>query len=803
LKPRTLHMRRLVVFRVCVLLTFVSLVSQLWVLQFREAEVLATNARGNTERPVYERPLRGEIFARDGQTILAESLPSYTIGILPSQLPGDKPRSPERLAMFAWLDDLLQFQSTLVVTPSEQLTYEPRLKQDIEQITGPFLTPTPSLTETFTISVPLSRSVEAFNLTHSYSTTLEFHSPIERTLATAGLPAYETVPLTTTRNLAIGRIIEENKSIAPGLPGVQVEQNYQRSYPKSGEVMSLSHLLGYIGPIDKCGIIANNPYRFWSSVYITGEITGTVEQQRNTLIENCGLDPFELERKGDRGVQYLLTDRIGKDGLEYTYETDLRGQLGEQKIEVDSQERLVSEPVEERPTKLGNNLVLTIDYELQKQTEQILRKWIAEAERRRQTSPPPTKPGQPDKRQYFPIEAGVAIALEVKTGRVLSMVSWPAFDNNIFNRRRTQQEVDTIFNPPYPKRPPAINQSIQGLFPPGSTWKQFSAAAALEGGAIGPDSKIRDPGYIDVKNTYFENDPRYDQRFPNSIRRDNGWIDVRQALQVSSNVFFQSVIGGTEYVRNLADGEKRTAWDETGEKLADMAFAFGFGRPTGVPLPGEYRGVVPSKSWKKAQPGAFGQEAWTIGDIYNTAIGQGNLQVTPIQLAVASAAIANGGTLYQPQIVEKIIDANGKLVRDIPPVVNGQLPVSPEHLRVIREGMRLAITDGIDACARKDISGLEIAGKTGTAEYLERLDPNKGPTEDNIRKRSHAWFAGFAPYDDPQIEVVVLVEGAGDMNDGSATIAVPAVTEIMQAFFKVTPPIDPAKPIPPYNLPCH
>ncbi|MBV9788260.1 MAG: peptidoglycan glycosyltransferase [Chloroflexi bacterium] len=797
-------MRRLVVFRLCVLLVFASLVSQLWVLQFREGASLSTDARGNTERPVYERPLRGEIFARDSKTILAESLPSYTIGILPSQLPG-KVRGPERLAMFAWLDDLLHFQSTLVVTPSEQLTYEPRLKQDIEQLTGPFNTPPPSITEAFTITVPLSRSVEAFNLTHTYSTTLEFYSPIESTLANAGLPAYETVPLTTTRDLAIGRIIEENKSVSPGLPGVQVEQNYQRSYPKSSEIMSLSHLLGYVGPIDQCGIIQNNPYRFWSSLYITDTetVTTTVEERRVDLIEQCGLDPFEIDRQPDRGIQYLLTDRIGKDGLEYAYEADLRGQLGEKKIEVDSQERLVSEPVEMRPTRLGNNLVLTIDYELQKQTEQILRKWIDESERRRQTSPPPAKEGQANKQQYFPIEAGVAIALEVKTGRVLSMVSWPAFDNNIFNRRRTQQEVDTIFNPPYPKQAPAINQSIQGLFPPGSTWKQFSAAAALEGGAIGPDSQIRDPGYIDVKNTYYEKDPRFDQRFPNSIRRDNGWITVRQALQVSSNVFFQSVIGGTEFVRNLADNEKRAAWDETGERLADMAFAFGFGRPTGIPLPGEYRGVVPSKSWKKAQPGAFGQESWTIGDIYNTTIGQGNLQVTPIQLAVASAAIANGGTLYQPQIVEKIIDPDGELVREITPVENGKLPVSQENLRVIREGMRLSITDGIDTCARKDVSGLDIAGKTGTAEYLERLDPKKGPTEDNIRKRSHAWFAGFAPYDDPQIEVIVLVEGAGDMNDGSATIAVPAVTEIMQAYFKVTPPIDPATPIPPYNLPCH
>ncbi len=790
---------RLVIFRLVILLVFTSLVYQLWVLQFREGDVWSDNARGNYTRRVYERPLRGEIYASDGKTVLAESQPSYTIAILPSQLP--PPGWAERERMFAWLDDLLQFQSTLTVTPTEQLTYEPRLQQDIEQLTGPFATPEPLLNTTFTITMPVGASLEALALSRTYTDTLIFQSPIERIIASAGLPAYETVPLTTTRNLEIGRIIEENKSISPGLPGVQVEPNYQRHYPRSGEVLSLSHLLGYVGSVDRCDIMRQNPYGLWPA-YILRDI----QANKDELLEACYLTAEELDKliKDDqRPLQYLLTDRIGKDGLERTYERDLRGQLGQKQVEVDVAERLVAQPSEIEETKMGNNLVLTIDYELQKQTEQILRKWIGEADRRRQNYP--RLKGQPDRRQYFPIEAGVAVAMEVKTGRILSMVSWPAYDNNIFNRRRTEEEVKVIFNPAYPKQAPAINQAIQGRFPPGSTWKQFSAAAALQNGVIGPDSKIRDPGHIDVKNSYFENDPRKDIRYPNSIRRDNGWVDVRKALEVSSNVFFQSVIGGTKYIRNLADGEKIDGLDETGEKLADMAFAFGFGQVTGIPLPGEISGTVPSRSWKKGLPGAKGQEAWTIGETYNTAIGQGDLLVTPLQLTVASAAIANGGTLYQPQLVKEITDANGQFVREIQPIVRGTLPVDEHYLQVIREGMRQSVVgpQSIDKCAAPEVSGLQIAGKTGTAEYLERLDPNKPPTEDNIRKRSHAWFAGFAPYDNPEIEVVVLVEGAGDMNDGSATIAIPAVTEIMQAYYKVTPPIDPAMPIPPYNLPCH
>lgn len=793
-------MNRFLIFRIVILLIFAVLVRQLYILQFREGATLAQSALANTFRDVYERPLRGEIYAADGETLLAESRPSYTIAILRSQLPED---DAERQQIFAWLDDVLQFQSTLVVTPAEQLSYEPRLKQELELLVGPFDTPPPSLTEAFTVTVPLSRSVEALQLTRQYTGTLLFHSPIEELLRRADLPAYETVPLTTTTNLDIGRIILENKSVPPGLPGVQVEQNYQRHYPKSAETPSLAHILGYIGSFSECDILTRNPPRFWPA-YLVAKLRQPA--QRAQILEACFLDEEtlrKLEANPDTQLHYLLTDRIGRAGLERTYEEVLRGQLGITRVEVDVTERLVSEPQVTRPTLPGNNLILTIDYALQQRTEQILRKWIAEAERRRVTSPPPSRPGQPDKRAYYPIEAGVALVMEVKTGRMLAMVSWPAFDNNIFNRPITEAEAKAIFDPGYPKKPPAINQAIQGLYPPGSTWKQISAAAALAGGVIGPDTKLRDPGFLAVKNKYFENDPRFDQIFPNSVRRDNGWISVRQALQVSSNVFFQSVIGGTQYVRNLAEGEKIAGLDETAEKLADMAYAFGFGKPTGIPLPGELAGRVPSKSWKARQPGAFGQEAWTIGDTYNTAIGQGNLAVTPIQLLVASAAVANGGTLFQPQLVKEIRSPDGQLVDAIEPVVNGRVPVAPEHLQVIREGMRLSVTDGLNVCARDDISGLAIAGKTGTAEYNEVIDPNKPATEDNIRKRSHAWFVGFAPYADPEIEVLVLIEGAGDMNDGSATLAVPAVTEIMQAYYQVTPPIDPATPIPPYNLPCH
>jgi penicillin-binding protein 2 len=235
-----------------------------------------------------------------------------------------------------------------------------------------------------------------------------------------------------------------------------------------------------------------------------------------------------------------------------------------------------------------------------------------------------------------------------------------------------------------------------------------------------------------------------------------------------------------------------------------MATAFGFGKHTGIPLPGEYRGTVPSKSWKASLDTPLGREPWSTGDTYNFAIGQGNLLVTPLQLAVASAAVANGGTLYRPQLVKATTDESGNVLAELPPEVNGQVPVSPMNLQVIREGMRLSVTSGLNNCARPDISLLEMAGKTGTAEYPELIDPTRTDYDPaNIRIRSHSWFVGFAPYDAPEIEVLVLVEGSGDLNDGSATIAVPAVTEIMQAYYNVTPPPASFEPVAPQNLPCH
>jgi penicillin-binding protein 2 len=197
------------------------------------------------------------------------------------------------------------------------------------------------------------------------------------------------------------------------------------------------------------------------------------------------------------------------------------------------------------------------------------------------------------------------------------------------------------------------------------------------------------------------------------------------------------------------------------------------------------KGRVPTPKWKQEVQ----LQAWTTGDTYNAAIGQGNLEVTPLQLITAGAAVANGGDLYQPQIVKAIVDNTGVVVQETPPTLARHIAVDPAYFTIVREGMRRSVSEGVNVAARDDCSGLAIAGKTGTAEYgpLLTIPTLDGKGTRQVRQ-SHSWFVGFAPYDNPQIEVLALVEGTGDLGDGSATIAVPAVTQIMQAYFKVMPP---------------
>lgn len=866
---------RILIPKAIVLIVFVVLIGRLYQLQIvnTEADRYRFSTTVNTTRYVPIRPFRGEIYASDGSTLLAESTPIYTVAIRVSDLPpeGSVERASEfaRLAQvvgltstltispaivlqndkvlrdrldetlgsavvqrftrnqqvlplelpvndealfgatqlverhapfvryvpnynvpivsddaallrdvdsaLADLSSALGITGTLVISPVTQIQQRPALREDLIQVFGDGIVEridNVEMQEWLTGDVPPSMTVDALRVSQEFTRTVTLTNPIERMVLMSDTPRYQTITVLRDVPRMVAMVLREN---AANMPGVVIEQDYRRNYPLSSKTQSLSHVLGYIGRVGSCELVRQNPARSWV-VALLDSIGNSVE---------CGIlqkkvIPFEL------GIpRYLNDDRIGKSGIESSYEEQLRGQMGIEAVVVDAMGRPVRGSQVVQPTRDGNSMVLTIDIELQRQVEQILRNWIRDAERRRVNMPDRFA----YKRNYLPLQSGAAVVIEVKTGRVLAMASWPAYDNNIWVDPLRGGELAALLSPPPAQRAenqrlaPLTNRVISGQYPPGSTLKQFDTVVALQEGVITSQTKIRDPGVIVVKDQYVE-DRFY--RFVNSVPRDNGWIDVTEALMRSSNVFFMTVAGGNkEGVVNLRPEEMTMPRGLQIERLASGLTEFGFGQLTGIKLYGELPGRVPTPGWKQQALRA----AWTTGDTYNASIGQGNLESTPLQLAVAGAAIATNGKVYRPQIVEQIVSPEGTVIQQFEPELVKTLPFDPSYYEVSRIGMRRSVIEGANISARPECSGLSIAGKTGTAEFGPELtvkNPNGVGTV--IVRQSHSWFVGFAPYEDPQIEVVFLSEGSGDMNDGSSTIAVPAVTQIMQAYFGVNPP---------------
>lgn len=758
-------MQRLMTLRLVLLLIVTLLAGRLYQLQMVDSE--ARRYGGNvgviTTRYVTVAPRRGEIFAADGTTLLAESVPIYSIAIQPDSLP---PRNSERREwILGELAQIAEMTSTLTLSPALALADNPTLRANLLNLDASAgLLPRDSAALTLTIAP--DRTMDAIRLTRVYSDLLTFNNPIEPLISRGDVPRYQTIVIKeeVSHNLAL--VVRENSL---HLPGVMVVEGYRRRYPQSAEVVSLSHLLGYIGRISECELLARNPATSWlESLSDTVRHAASCElrfpRQIDPRVIGVGIPPYQHD------------DRLGKDGLEASYEVELRGSTGIQTLGVDALERPVTPARTWQPVEAGNNLVLTIDLAFQREVETIVWRWIAESEARRAAA-------RDYKQEYPPITSGVAVVLDPRDGRVLAMVSLPAYDNNIWVDPARMADLQNMLSPSDPvaqeelsRLTPLFHRAIAGAYPPGSTLKQFVGAIALQQGMITPETQLRDPGRIvlvERSGAIYE--------LPNSTRVDNGEITVSDALKLSSNVFFASIAGGNDEVTNLRPRDVRVNGIQI-ERLAEGLEWFGMGRATGIRLAGEGSGLVPTPTWKSHRL----REPWTTGNTYNTAIGQGYITVTPLQLVNAAAAIANNGTLYRPQIVQRIVDSSGATVQQFAPEVIGQIPVDPGYLQVMREGMRRSITEGINVAARDDCSGLSIAGKTGTAEFGEVFARPDG----SLTRRSHSWFVGFAPYENPEIAVVVLLEGTGDLNDGSSTLAVPAVTQIMQAYFQVAPPAE-------------
>lgn len=418
------------------------------------------------------------------------------------------------------------------------------------------------------------------------------------------------------------------------------------------------------------------------------------------------------EKELNQNPEYLPNDIMGKDGLELFYEKQLRGVYGEQKIEVDSLGNEIKTINNKNPVS-GNNLVLNIDSDLQKKSYEELEKFIKKAG----------------------VNAGAIVAINPKNGAILSLISYPSYDNNLFAKGITNDEYNKLKGD---KALPFINRAISGEYPPGSTLKLLIGSAALQEKIILPTKTIEDMGVIYVGSR------------PHSGWTALGAVDLIRAISMSSNIYFYTVGGGYGDIKGLGI-----------ERIKKYASLFGLGNTLSVDLPGEKSGFVPDEQWKISAK----NEKWYIGDTYNVSIGQGDVLATPLQIAGYVSVIANGGKLFQPQVVDKIIDSEGNAVEDISPKIIRENFIDGENLKWIQRGMRENVASG-SGIALKDLP-FEVAGKTGTAQYYGN-------------KKTHAWYVAYAPYKDPEIVIAVIVEGGGE---GHAT-AVPVAKEVLKWYFE-------------------
>ena len=413
---------------------------------------------------------------------------------------------------------------------------------------------------------------------------------------------------------------------------------------------------------------------------------------------------------------YLINDFMGKDGLEKQYESYLRGTPGQAKS---AKER---DKVEVAPVP-GYNLVLNIDAELQKKIYESLEKSI----------------------KTIGSKKGAAVAMNPKTGAVLALVSYPAYDDNMFSGGISYEDYALLSNDP---NQPLFNRVIASRYPTGSTIKPFEASGALQEKTISPEKQINDPGYLEIRGR----DGTVVQTFRGVT--PHGWVDMRKALAVSSNIYFYTVAGGYGDQQGLGPA-----------RIKKYLSLFGWGEKTGIDLPGEVSGFIPDPAWKKITKGS----SWTDGDTYNLSIGQSDLQVTPLQLASAYCAIANGGTLYKPQILDKIIGpltSSAQPIKESSPEIIRSNFIDLENLKIVQEGMRMGVTDPEGSSFSLNSLPINVASKTGTAEI-----GREGVFQ--------AWIASYAPYEDPEIVFVATIESV----EGLRAATLPVAKEVLNWYF--------------------
>ena len=412
-------------------------------------------------------------------------------------------------------------------------------------------------------------------------------------------------------------------------------------------------------------------------------------------------DKDDLRQGQPVARNYQLGDCLGKSGVERAMDGFLRGVDGYTESEVDASGQR-TRVLTEREAMPGGSVFLSVDLDLQRLGEECLS----------------------DHR-------GALVALDPRDGKVLAMVSRPSFDPGFFSQRITKRGWRGLLTDP---SSPLMNRAIHGQFPPGSIYKVISAIGGLEEGVIDPDTTFYCPGYLKLGNRYFSC----------WKQGGHGRVNLRQAIVSSCDVYFYQV-----GLRLGVDGLKK------------YAQLFGLGAKTGINLQGEKAGLIPSYRWKKERVGG----GWSAGEVACLAIGQGYNLITPLQAANLYAAIGNGGTLYLPKYILKGVKGDGTVDMEFSPQPTRRVSVSPDTLAIVRDALGGAVNAPEGTGGRGRVVGIEVAGKTGTAQVVGR---GKGSGK---RFSDHAWFVAFAPKDEPEIVVAVVIEHGGHGGAAAAPVA--------------------------------
>lgn len=453
-------------------------------------------------------------------------------------------------------------------------------------------------------------------------------------------------------------------------------------------------------------------------------ITVSIEPRRSYPYGTLGAHLFgnigeisEKELDKEAYTDYRMGSLVGKSGLELKYETYLKGVDGGKYVEVDAagRETSILKEVDSYP---GNNLITTIDLELQKAADEA-----------------------------FQGKEGAVVAMDPRNGEILAFISSPAINPDLFAGPLDAKEWKKFINDPLK---PLQNRAIHGQYPPGSTYKTFVAAAGLEEGVITKDTSFHCSGGL---------------KFGNRVYRcwkkeGHGNVSLHRALVESCDVYFYQV--------GLKLGIDR---------IAAYARKFGLGELTGIELSDEKAGNIPDKAWRKKRFGA----PWVDGETLSCAIGQGFDLVTPLQLVSAYAALANGGHFYQPHLAKAVVGPDGTVLKTIQPEARKRLELSPETVALLKDALQGVVNEGGGTARSARLEDVKVAGKTGTSQVISmRADKRVKGQDLPYFFRDHAWFASFAPMEDPRIALVVFIEHSG-FSGGHA--AAPLAGKILKSFF--------------------